>query len=129
MSNTGLQHDIGMVSVPDAILLKPGSFTEAERAVIREAPKVAGMTLEPIKSLRNEHLMVLHHGERRDGSGYPDGLKEEAIPIGARFISIAEAIDAMTQNRIYRRARPLSFCLEQLEKNAGSPSLTLKLQK
>nr|WP_241696926.1 HD domain-containing phosphohydrolase [Mariprofundus sp. KV] len=120
IGNAGLLHDIGMVSVPDAILLKPGSFTEAERTVIREAPNVAGKILEPIKSLRDERLMVLHHGERWDGSGYPDGLKEEAIPIGARFIAIAEAIDAMTQNRVYRRARPLSFCLEQLEENAGS---------
>ncbi|WP_241697789.1 HD-GYP domain-containing protein [Mariprofundus sp. NF] len=120
IGNAGLLHDIGMVSVPDGILLKPGSFTKAERQVIREAPGVAGKILKPIKSLKRERLMVLHHGERWDGSGYPDGLKQEKIPVGARFIAIAEAIDAMTQNRAYRRARPLSFCLEQLEEGAGS---------
>jgi len=120
IGNAGLLHDIGMVSVPDAILLKPGSFTEVERAVIREAPKVAAKILEPIKSLKEERLMVLHHGERWDGTGYPSGLKEEEIPLGARFIAVAEAIDAMTRNRVYRKARPLSFCIEQLEENAGT---------
>lgn len=120
IENAGLLHDIGMVSVPDAILMKPGSFTKAEKLVIREAPNVAGKILLPIKSLEDERLMVLHHGERWDGTGYPEGLKAEEIPLGARFIAIAEAIDAMTNNRVYRRARPLSFCLEQLEENAGS---------
>ena len=120
IGNAGLLHDIGMVSVPDAILLKPGSFTQAEREVIRGAPVVAAKILEPIKSLKEERLMVLHHGERWDGTGYPDGLKQEALPLGARFIAVAEAIDAMTRNRAYRKARPISYCLEQLEENAGT---------
>jgi len=120
IANASLLHDIGMVSVPDAILLKPAPFTELERKIIRDAPNVAARILEPIPSLKNERLMVLHHGERWDGKGYPDGLKGEAIPLGARLIAVAEAIDAMTQNRTYRRTRPLSYCLEQLELHAGS---------
>ena len=120
ITNASLLHDIGMVSVPDSILLKPGSFTEAERKIIREAPNVAARILEPIPSLAEERLMILHHGERWDGTGYPDGLKGEAIPLGARLIAVSEAIDAMTQSRAYRRTRPLSYCLEQLEQHAGS---------
>lgn len=119
ISKAGLLHDIGMVCVPDELLQKPGQFTPAERMVICEAPKVAAKILEPLKSLAVEREMILYHGERWDGSGYPDGLKGEEIPLGARFIAVAEAIDAMTRNRAYRRARPLSYCIEQLESNAG----------
>ncbi|MFQ5518714.1 MAG: HD-GYP domain-containing protein [Mariprofundus sp.] len=118
--NAALIHNIGLVSVPDAILLKPGRLNEAERQVIEASVCVASAILEPIKSLGEERLLILHQGERWDGAGYPDGLKKRDIPIGSRFIAVANAIDAMTQNRAYRRARPISYCLGQLRENAGS---------
>lgn len=120
IGNASLLHDIGMICVPDNILLKPGSFTDEERKVIEHAPVVASQILEPLQSLKEERLMILHIGERWDGSGYPEGLKEEEIPVGSRIIAVAEAIDAMLKNRAYRRAQPISFCLAQLESNAGS---------
>jgi len=120
INRAAMLHDIGMVSVPDAILLKPGTLTPDERKLIQATPHVAVKILQSIKSLKDECEMILHHGERWDGSGYPDGLQGNAIPLGSRFIAIAKAIDAMTQNRAYRRARPLSFCLEQLKHCRGS---------
>ena len=120
ITRAAMLHDIGMVSVPDAILLKPGHLTPDERKLIQATPHVAVKILKSIKSLKDEREMILHHGERWDGSGYPDGLKGNDIPLGSRFITIAKAIDAMTQNRAYRRARPLSFCLEQLKHCSGS---------
>ncbi|PJA32153.1 MAG: hypothetical protein CO187_05515 [Zetaproteobacteria bacterium CG_4_9_14_3_um_filter_53_7] len=120
ITRAALLHDIGMVGIPDSILLKPGNFTLTERKIITETPATAAKILAPIKSLSAEREMIMHHGERWDGTGYPDGLCGEKIPLGARLIAVAEAIDAMTQNRAYRRARPISFCLEQLEQHSGS---------
>ncbi|OIO68372.1 MAG: hypothetical protein AUJ57_10145 [Zetaproteobacteria bacterium CG1_02_53_45] len=120
IKRAALLHDIGMIGIPDTILLKPGNFTPAERKIITATPATAAKILAPIKSLAAEREMILHHGERWDGSGYPDGLSGEDIPLGARLIAVAEAIDAMTQNRAYRRTRPISFCLEQLELHSGS---------
>jgi len=120
ITRAAMLHDIGMVSVPDAILLKPGHLTPDERKLIQATPHVAVKILKSIKSLKDEREMILHHGERWDGSGYPDGLKGNDIPLGSRFITIAKAIDAMTQNRAYRRARSLSFCLDQLQQCSGT---------
>jgi len=120
MYNAALLHDIGVVSIPDAILLKKGRLSPDERQRIQQAPQVAAKILSTIPSLTDERQMILHHGERWDGRGYPDQLHGEQIPEGSRFIAVAKAIDAMTKNRAYRRARPLSYCLEQLKENAGS---------
>jgi len=118
--NAALLHDIGMVSIPDAILLKKGRLSPDERQRIEQAPQVAAKILESVPSLHEERQIILHRGERWDGTGYPDQLKGNQIPEGSRFIAIAKAIDAMTKNRAYRRARPLSYCLDQLKENAGS---------
>ena len=118
--NAALLHDIGMVSIPDAILLKNGRLTTDERDLIRHSPEVAAKILVSITSLKDERLMILHQAERWDGDGYPSQLKGTKIPEGSRFIAVAKAIDAMTKNRSYRRARPLSYCLDQLKENAGS---------
>jgi len=120
ITRAALLHDIGKVGITDSVLLKPGNFSPAERKMITEAPSVAAKILAPVSSLAAEREMILHHGEHWDGTGYPDGLSGKNIPLGARLITIAEAIDAMTQNRSYRRARPISYCLEQLELHAGS---------
>ncbi|MDQ6967300.1 MAG: HD domain-containing phosphohydrolase [Mariprofundaceae bacterium] len=118
--NAALLHDIGVVSIPDAVLLKKGRLSPDERQCIQQAPRVAAKILASITSLSEEREIILHHGERWDGHGYPDQLQGEQIPQGSRFIAIAKAVDAMTKNRAYRRARPLSYCLEQLNENAGS---------
>jgi len=73
-----------------------------------------------IKSLKEERLIILHQGERWDGNGYPAHLKGDQIPEGSRFIAVAKAIDAMTHHRAYRRARPISYCLDQLHEHAGT---------
>jgi len=118
--NAALLHDIGMVSIPDSILLKKGRLSTDERKRIQGAPEVAAKILISIKSLKDERQIILHQGERWDGEGYPNKLKGDQIPEGARFIAVAKAIDAMTRNRSYRRARPLSYCLDQLKENAGT---------
>jgi len=118
--NAALLHDIGIVSIPDAILLKKGRLSPEERSLIQQAPIVAAKILASITSLHEERLMILHRGERWDGGGYPNNLKDVQIPKGSRFIAVAKAIDAMTKNRAYRRARPISYCLEQLKENAGT---------
>lgn len=118
--NAALLHDIGMVSIPDAILLKQGRLSSDERILIQSSPEIAAKILVSINSLTEERLIILHQGERWDGNGYPNQLKENKIPEGSRFIAVAKAIDAMTKNRAYRRARPLSYCLDQLKENAGS---------
>jgi len=117
--NAVLIHDIGMISVPDHILLKPGRLTHDERKIIEHAPQIAGEILAMTPSLAGEREMIIHQNERWDGRGYPDQLNGRHIPIGARFISVAQAIDAMTQDRAYRRARPISYCLQELQCNAG----------
>jgi len=118
--NAALLHDIGIVSIPDAILLKKGRLSSEEHQCIQHSPAVAGKILAPIQSLKKERLMILHQGERWDGTGYPDRLKGDQIPEGSRFIAIAKAVDAMTHHRAYRRARPLSYCLDQLHEHAGT---------
>jgi len=120
IKRAAMLHNIGMISIPDAILLKPWGLTDEERSLVRRTPNVSVKILKSIKSLAEECKMILHSNEHWDGSGYPDGLAGEKIPLGARYIAIAKAIDAMITNRAYRRARPVSYCLEQLESCAGS---------
>lgn len=118
--NAALLHDIGMVSIPDSILLKKGRLSPEERKRIEGSPEIAAKILASIKSLKDERQIILHQGERWDGEGYPNKLNGDQIPEGSRFIAVAKAIDAMTKNRSYRRARPLSYCLDQLKENAGT---------
>jgi len=116
----GLLHDIGKCGVPDAVLLKPGRYTEHEFAVMKAHPGIGDSILKHMDPLVRERQMVRHHHERMDGHGYPDRLKGEDIPFEARIVCVADAIDAMTTHRVYRMAKPLSFCLEQLKCNSGT---------
>jgi len=118
--NAVLIHDIGMIGITDDILLKPDCLTAAERAVVEAAPTIAANILSMVPSLAMEREMILHQNESWDGSGYPDGLSGKDIPAGARFIAVAQAIDAMTHDRAYRRARPLSYCLQELQAHADT---------
>jgi len=116
----GLLHDIGKCGVPDAVLLKPGRYTEQEFAIMKAHPAIGDNILSNMDTMVRERLMLRHHHERYDGFGYPDKLAGDNIPFDARIVCVADAIDAMTTHRVYRMARPLSFCLEQLKNNSGT---------
>ncbi|MDX8398030.1 MAG: HD domain-containing response regulator [Mariprofundaceae bacterium] len=116
----GLLHDIGKAGISDSVLLKPGRYTEQEFAMMKAHPAIGDSILKHMDTLARERLMVRHHHERMDGKGYPDGLGGDDIPFEARIVCVADAIDAMTTHRVYRMAKPLSFCLEQLKSSSGS---------
>ncbi len=116
----GLLHDIGKCGIPDAVLLKPGRYTENEFAIMKAHPAIGDNILKNMDTMVRERLMLRHHHERYDGLGYPDRLAGEDIPLDARIVCVADAIDAMTTHRVYRMARPLSFCLEQLKAGSGT---------
>ncbi|PWB80887.1 MAG: metal-dependent phosphohydrolase [Candidatus Methylomirabilota bacterium] len=100
----GSLHDLGKISIPDAILLKPGALSEGEWAVMREHPLSGERICSPLRSLQRVLPIIRHHHERWDGSGYPDGLVGEAIPITARILQVADIYDALTTARPYRPA-------------------------
>jgi putative two-component system response regulator len=98
----GIVHDIRKVVVPDAILLKPGPLSPGEIAVMRKHPVVGERICAPLKTLRLVLPIIRHHHEKRDGSGYPDGLSGEEIPLAARILQLADVYDALTTDRPYR---------------------------
>ena len=108
----GIVHDIGKVVVPDAILLKPGSLTEDEMKVMRRHSEVGERICSPLKSFRLVLPIIRHHHEKRNGSGYPDGLRGEQIPLTARILQLADVYDALTTDRPYRTAVPSEEALQ-----------------
>jgi putative two-component system response regulator len=112
-------HDIGKVAVPDAILLKPGRLTEEEWRVIREHPVVGERICAPLKSFRLVLPIIRHHHEKCDGSGYPDGLRGDAIPIGARVLQIVDVFDALTTERPYKKALAASNTLQTMREEVA----------
>ncbi|MGH9730626.1 MAG: response regulator [Candidatus Acidiferrales bacterium] len=104
LRRAGIVHDIGKVVVPDAILLKPGPLTAEERAAIKQHPAVGERICSPLKSFRTVLGIIRHHHEHWDGSGYPDGLRSDAIPLAARVLQVADVYDALTTRRAYRVA-------------------------
>ena len=94
-------HDIGKIDVPESILLKPGPLNAEERRIMQEHPIIGEKICAPLKSLRKILPVIRHHHEKMDGSGYPDGLRGEAIPLKARILQIADIYDALTTNRPY----------------------------
>ena len=113
-------HDIGKLAVPDAVLRKPGPLDKDEWEIMKTHPKAGARMLEPLSFLSRAHEVVLHHHERWDGRGYPDGLAGEEIPIWARVFAIVDAVDAMTSNRPYRSGRPLEEALAEVSEQALS---------
>jgi len=95
-------HDIGKISVPESILLKRGPLSEEETRIMRGHPVVGEKMCAPLKSLRRILPVIRHHHEKMDGSGYPDGLRGESIPLKARILQVADIYDALTTNRPYR---------------------------
>jgi cyclic di-GMP phosphodiesterase len=100
----GIVHDIGKIAVPDAILLKPGPLTPEEMSVIRKHPEAGERICAPLKAFRSVLPIIRHHHEKFDGSGYPDGLRGESIPLTARILQLADVYDALTWDRPYRTA-------------------------
>ncbi|MFL5953927.1 MAG: HD domain-containing phosphohydrolase [Gaiellaceae bacterium] len=115
----GSLHDLGKLAIPEEILRKPSGLSEAERLVLERHPQIGYRMLE---SLGVDPIAdwVLHHHERWDGSGYPDGLAGERIPLGARIIFVADAFDAMTSDRLYRPALTPDEAVAEMERCAGT---------
>jgi len=112
-------HDIGVISVPDRILRKPGPLSEEEWEVVRRHPEVGAEIVAPVKKLAAVIPLIRAHQERYDGSGYPEGLKGEAIPLGARILAVADAYGAMIEGRVYRQAHPPEEAVAELERLKG----------
>ena len=108
----GVVHDIGKVAVPDSVLLKPGPLSAEEIEVVRKHPIVGERICSPLKVLRLVLLIIRHHHERYDGSGYPDHLRGESIPLTARIMQLADVYDALTTDRPYRKADPPEVALQ-----------------
>ena len=117
----GILHDVGKIGISDSILLKPGRLTAAERAVMQAHPVIGERICAPLKSLRLVLPIIRHHHERWDGSGYPDGLAGEAIPLTARMLQVVDLFDAFTTQRPYKPAFSLeeSFALMREETAIG----------
>lgn len=113
-------HDIGKVATPDSVLLKPGKLTELDYELIKLHPRAGYEMLSNIEMYKNLAKIILHHHERPDGKGYPNGLAGEEIPLLSRIMAVADAFDAMTTNRIYKGRKQLSQALAELQELAGS---------
>ncbi len=114
-----LLHDIGKIGVPDAILRKPAKLTDEEWVRMREHPIHGQQILRGIKFLEGAAKVVAQHHEKWDGSGYPLGLKDEEIDICARIFSVADAFDAITSDRVYRKGRPYEAAAQELNEWVG----------
>jgi putative nucleotidyltransferase with HDIG domain len=112
-------HDVGKLAIPEEILRKPGPLSETERLVLERHPQIGFRMLESL-DVDPVADWVLHHHERWDGSGYPDGLPGDEIPLGARIIFVADAYDAMTSDRVYRDRFSGDEAIAELERCAGS---------
>ena len=112
----GYLHDVGKLGIPDSILFKPGALTVQEWAVMRTHPARGEEICRHLKSLRPVLPIIRHHHERFDGSGYPDGLRGEQIPLLARVMQIADIYDALTSPRSYKRAYSPAEALETIRK-------------
>jgi putative nucleotidyltransferase with HDIG domain len=112
-------HDIGKMGIPDQVLRKPGPLTDDERQLMKRHCEIGYTVLRKIPFLKDPAEIVLSHQECYDGSGYPRGLKGEEIPLGARIFAVADTLDAMTSDRPYRKALPLSAARAEIIKFSG----------
>ena len=115
-----LLHDVGKIGVPDAVITKPGRLTDDEFALIKEHPDKGAKILQSLEELPKLAVGAKWHHERYDGRGYPDGLKGRDIPEEARIIAVADAYDAMTSNRSYRKTMSQAAVREQIEQGKGT---------
>ena len=116
----GILHDIGKIGIADSILTKPKALTVEEQKIMRRHSVIGANMLKDIPFLEEARILVRHHHERYDGKGYPAGLQGEAIPLGARLISVADAFDTMTTDRIYRAALSINYAIRELNRFSGT---------
>jgi diguanylate cyclase (GGDEF)-like protein/PAS domain S-box-containing protein/putative nucleotidyltransferase with HDIG domain len=116
----GLLHDIGKIGVSQEILTKKSSLTEREFEVLKKHPSIGANILKDVRFLEKEIPIILHHHERYDGTGYPQGLKGREIPLGARIMAVADAFDAMTTDREFKRKLALAEAVAELKRGSGS---------
>lgn len=115
LRRAGVVHDIGKIAVPDAIILKPTSLSPEEWKLVRQHPVVGERICAPLKSFRSVLPIIRHHHERIDGSGYPDGLRGDTIPIAARVLQIVDVYDALTTVRPYKPAFSVTEALQTMK--------------
>lgn len=115
-----LLHDVGKIGIPDNILLKPGPLSPEERALMRQHPQLGHDMLKGVPFLQEALPVVLYHQERYDGEGYPLGLRADAIPLVARIFAVADAYDAMTSTRPYRKALSHADAVAEIKRYSGS---------
>lgn len=120
LNTSGMLHDIGKIGIPDGILLKPGKLTDAEFEQIKKHPVIGGDIVAHLGLWDREQEIIRHHHERIDGTGYPDRLAGDAIPLLSRILSVADTYDAMTSDRPYRKGMPVAKCLRIIQECAGS---------
>jgi len=125
--SAALLHDIGKIGVPDAVLTKPGRLTDEERALIWQHPAIGTKILQQTHFFTAELPLIRHHHEWYDGTGYPDRIKGQDIPIGSRIIQISDAVEAMFASRSYKQPQSVEHVVNELRQGAGKqfdPSLT-----
>jgi putative nucleotidyltransferase with HDIG domain len=115
-----LLHDVGKVAVPDAILFKPGPLTETQRSVMQEHPVTGSKIVREIEFLGAARDVIRSHHERWDGTGYPDGLAGDEIPLSARVFAVADTLDALTTRRPYREASTITEARAVIDAGSGS---------
>jgi diguanylate cyclase (GGDEF)-like protein/putative nucleotidyltransferase with HDIG domain len=120
LGHAALFHDIGKLAVPDSVLLKPSKLTDEEWALMQRHAEEGAHIINRLGFLNDAVPSIRHHHERFDGAGYPDGLTGDEIPLGARIIHVADALDSMLTTRVYRPARPANEALEELRRMAGT---------
>jgi HD-GYP domain-containing protein (c-di-GMP phosphodiesterase class II) len=116
---TSMLHDIGKIGIPDDLLNREGSLNDEEIARVRDHVKLGASMLKAMGEMHPIVPLILHHHEAWDGSGYPDGLRGEAIPLISRIVAVADTFDAMTSDRPYRKARTTREAIEELKRCAG----------
>ncbi len=120
LQQAAMLHDIGKIGIKEQVLLKEGPLTPAEQEMIKTHPLIGSKILSPVESLKSAVNLVVYHHERYDGKGYPGGLCGDEIPLGARIICVADAVDAMLSNRPYARAKTITEVREELRRHKGT---------
>ena len=119
VARAGLLHDIGKIGIPEAVLRKTGPLSADEWVLMRRHPVIGAQIVAPFEFFTAGAVIIRHHHERVDGSGYPDGLTGNGIPLGARIVAVADVFDALTSDRPYRPAMTAEDALAQLMAQAG----------
>jgi putative nucleotidyltransferase with HDIG domain len=112
--SAALLHDIGKIGIPESILNKPGRLSDDEFRIIKTHPEKGCQILKPVSAFQPILNIVRHHHEKYDGTGYPDGLSGKGIPVSARILAVADAFDAMSSDRVYRKSPGMDYSMDQL---------------